>query len=106
MTFFISPGNTIFMSALLGFLLAVPIALFTAYWIGAVGIKSISGIVGAFVGSILGLLAILYLTSMIVGVNGATAFFSAFLFCWMAGLVGAICIDQIVMGKTRRIIRD
>ena len=103
----INPGDPIFIGAFWGFVLALPISLFLAYWISAVQ-NHAAVVFGALVGGILGFLILLgWLDTLIFdtpqpGANGASTFFSAVLFCAALGLVGGIITDLLIARRTRR----
>jgi len=103
----INLGDPIFIGAFWGFVLALPISLFLAYWISAVQ-NHAAVVFGALVGDILGFLIMLgWLDTLIFdtplpGANGASTFFSAIFFCSILGLVGGILIDLLIARRTRR----
>ncbi len=101
----INPGDPIFIGAIFGFLLAVPVALFLAYWISDVKNK-VAVILGAFVGSFLGLLGVLgWVDTLIFSTplpkaDGVSTFFSTILLCSVLGLVGAMLTDLFIERRT------
>lgn len=103
----INIGDPIFIGDFFGFLLALPISLFLAYWISAVK-NSRAVVVGAFFGALLGFLIILGWAGTLIfdqplpGANGASVFFGSLLFCSILGLVCAILTDLLIARKNSR----
>jgi hypothetical protein len=103
----INLGDPIFIGAFWGFVLALPISLFLAYWISAVKNPS-AVVVGALVGDLIAFLILLgWLDTLIFdtplpGANGASTFFSAIFFCSALGLTGGIVTDLLIARRTRR----
>jgi hypothetical protein len=97
----------VFLSDLFGLILALPIALFLAFWMSAVKKRAVV-VLGAFVGSLIGFLVILawvgelIFDSVLPGANPGSVFFSALLINSAAGLVFGILADLIVARLTRR----
>lgn len=104
----LNPGDPIFIGAVFGFLLSVPVALFLAYWISDVK-KKIAVVSGAFVGSFVGLVAVLSWVDTLVfstplpKADGVSTFFSTILLCSVLGLVGGMLTDLVV---ARRMAHD
>ncbi len=104
----IIPIDTIFIADLFGFILAVPMALFMAFWMSAV--KSRGTVVfGAFLGAFIGFLIILgWLGTLIYSTplpgaesNGTAIFFGSLLFNAALGIVGGILCDLVVARANR-----
>ena len=97
----INPGDPLFIGAIVGFLLAVPIALFLAYWIGNVRYK-IAVLVSACMGSLLGFVGVLGWVNTLIfstslpDANGVSTFFGTHFICSLLGLMGAILTDLSV----------
>ncbi len=97
----------IFLADLFGFIIALPMALFLAFWMSAVKRRAVV-VFGAFVGSFLGFLVIwawvgeLIYNSVLPGANPGAAFFGSLLVCSAAGLVFGMFADLIVARLTRR----
>lgn len=103
----INLGDPIFIGDFWGFVLALPISLFLAFWISAV--KNHAAVVfGALIGAIIGFLIILgWLDTLIFdtpfpGANGGATFFASVLFCAALGLIGGITTDLLIARSTRR----
>ncbi len=103
----VSFSDPIVIGALFGFLLALPISLFLAYWISAV--KSHSAVVvGAFAGALLGFLVVLGWTDTLIyntplpGANGGNVFFGSVLLCSIMGVVGGMLTDMLIASRNRR----
>ncbi len=103
----INPTSGIFIGDLFGFILALPITLFLAFWISAVKNRT-AVVVGAFIGSLIGFLIILAWVGTLIfdtelpGANGASTFFGSLLICSICGLSAAILADLIVARRTSR----
>lgn len=103
----INPGSGIFIGDIFGFILALPISLFLAFWMCSVKNK-VAVVVGSFVGTLLGFLIILGWVGTLIfstplpGANGAAVFFGSLLFCSICGLAAAILIDLIVARMSSR----
>lgn len=97
----------VFLADLFGLILALPIALFLAFWMSAVKRRSVV-VLGAFIGSFLGFLGILawvgelIYDSVLPGANPGSVFFGSLLINSAAGLVFGIGADLIVAKATRR----
>lgn len=101
------PIDGIFIGDFCGFLLALPVALFLAFWMSAVKNRA-AVVVGAFAGALLGFIIILgwvgtliYSTPLPNASPGAV-FFGSVLFCSALGLSAAIILDLIVARANRR----
>ena len=98
-------GDPIFIGNFFGFVLAVPISLFLAFWLSSVK-KRAAVVIGAFIGALLGFLIILAWTLIwnhpLPGANGASVFFGSVLFCPVLGLSGGILSDLLVASKSRK----
>ena len=103
----VSLGDPIVIGAFFGFLLALPISLFLAYWISAVK-SHVAVVVGAFAGALLGFLIILGWTDTLIyntplpGANGGNVFFGSLLLCSIMGLIGAMLTDLLIASRNRR----
>ena len=103
----VSLTDPIFIGDFWGFILAIPIALFVAYWISAVK-NHLAVVVGAFAGALLGFLIILSWAGTLIfdtplpGANGGSVFFGSVLFCSALGLVGGILTDLFVARRNNR----
>jgi hypothetical protein len=96
----------IFLADLFGLILALPVALFLAFWMSAVRRKAVV-VIGAFIGAFLGFLVILgwvdelIFNTILPGASPGPTFFSAVLICSATGLVGGILADLVVARLTR-----
>lgn len=103
----LNPGNPIFIGDIFGFILALPIALFLAYWLSSVK-NWLAVVIGAFVGAFLGFLGILCWVGTLIfstplpGANGGSVFFGSVLLCSILGLVSAILVDLFVARANAR----
>ncbi len=99
--------NDIFIGAVCGFILSLPISLFLAFWMSAVKNRGIV-VLGAFIGAFVGLLIILGWADTLIfdtplpGANGNSTFWGSLFFCIMLGLVGGIILDLIVARANAR----
>ena len=97
----INPGDPIFIGAIFGFILSVPVALFLAYWMSSVKNK-MAVVIGAFIGTFAGLISILSWVDTLVfstplpKADGVSIFFSTIFFCSIVGLIGAMLTDLLV----------
>lgn len=105
------PGSGIFIGDTCGFILAVPISLFLAFWLSAV--KSRRAVVlGALIGAFIAWFIILCWVGTVIfntplpGADGASTFFGSVLFCSAAGLSLAILTDLWIAGRTSRAYRQ
>jgi hypothetical protein len=100
-------GDPIFIGDFWGFVLAIPISLFLAFWLSSVK-KRTAVVIGAFVGALLGFLIILGWAGTLIfdkplpGANGTSVFFGSVLFCTVLGLSAAILTDLQVARKNRK----
>lgn len=100
-----APG--ILIGDIFGFILALPAALFLAFWMSAVKSKW-AVVLGALLGTIIGFLIILGTIGTLIndkplpGANGGAVFFGSVLFCSAMGLIGGILMDLLIGGATRR----
>ncbi len=103
----LSLGDPIFIGDFFGMLLALPIALFLAYWLSDVKKKS-SVIIGAFIGIVVGFIGILCWVDTLIhpsplpGANGLATFFGSIFICSVLGLTGAIITDLVVATRNQR----
>lgn len=101
------PIDGIFIADLCGFILALPISLFLAFWLSEVK-NRMTVVMGAFAGSLLGFLAILGLVDTLIfdqplpNANPPATFFGSVLLCSVVGLSTAIILDLIVAQRNRR----
>ena len=101
------PIDGIFIGDFWGFLLALPIALFLAYWMSEVKNRA-AVVVGAFAGALLGFIIILGWVGTLIfdtplpDANPGNVFFGSLLFCSALGLSGAIILDLIIARKNQR----
>ncbi|QBD83606.1 PTS sucrose transporter subunit IIBC [Ktedonosporobacter rubrisoli] len=99
--------NFIFVADFWGFVLALPIALFLAFWLSAVKSKG-AVVFGAFVGALIGFLAILAWVGTLIfdkpmpNANGAAIFFGSVLLCSAAGLSLGILVDLLIARRRSR----
>jgi biotin transporter BioY len=100
-------GDPVFIGGIFGFLLALPVALFLAFWLSNVKNRT-AVVVGAFVGALIGFLIIqgwagtLIFNSSLPGANGGSAFFGCVLFCSAMGLIGGIIADLLIARRNTR----
>ena len=93
-----------------GFILALLISPFLAFWMSAVKNRGVV-VVGAVIGCVIGFLAILAWVGTLIystelpGASGAAVFFGSVLICAALGLVGGILLDLIVARRTRSYYR-
>lgn len=103
----LDPGSGITIGAFFGFLLALPVSLFLAYWLTSVK-NRFAVVTGAFAGSLLGFIVILCFVGTLLfntplpGANGISTFFSAILLCSILGLSAAILTDLIIARRNSR----
>lgn len=93
--------NDIFIGDIFGFVLALPISLFMAFWLSAVK-KRAAVVVGAFLGALIAFVGILVWADTLPGANGGATFFGSLFFCWAAALIGGIITDLLVARITSR----
>src|SRR5260370_41895859 len=85
----------VFLANLFGLILALPVALFLAFWMSAVKRRAVV-VLGAFIGAFLGFLVILgwvdelIFNTVLPGANPGSTFFGSLLFNSAAGLVFGI----------------
>lgn len=97
----------VFWADLFGLILALPIAMFLAFWMSAVRRRAVV-VLGAFIGGFIGFLIILgwvgelIFDSVLPGANPGAAFFGALFANSILALVGGILADLIVARLTRR----
>jgi hypothetical protein len=106
-TLIIVDNQGIFVADLIGLILALPMAMFLAFWMSAVKRKT-AVVIGAFIGSflafvvILGWVGELIYNTVLPGASPGATFFGSVLTCSVAGLAGGILTDLIVARLTRR----
>ena len=97
----------VFWADLFGLILALPIAMFLAFWMSAVK-RPAMVVLGAFIGGFLGFLIILawvgelIFDSVLPGASPGAVFFGALLFNSATALAGGILADLVVARLTRR----
>lgn len=100
------PIDGIFIGDFWGFLLALPVALFLAFWMSAVKNRWVV-VLGALIGAVIGFVFILGWVGTLIydtplpGANPAATFFGSLLLCSVLGLTGGIILDLIVASRTR-----
>jgi hypothetical protein len=101
------PIDGFFIADLFGFILALPISLFLAFWLSEVK-NRMTVVMGAFAGALLGFLAILGLVDTLIfdqplpNANPAGTFFGSVLLCSVLAISAAIILDLIVARRNRR----
>jgi hypothetical protein len=97
----------IFWADLLGLILALPIAMFLAFWMSAVK-RPAMVVLGAFIGGFLGFLVILawvgelIFDTVLPGANPGSVFFGSLFLNSITALAGGILADLIVARLTKR----
>ncbi|HLH60930.1 MAG TPA: PTS sucrose transporter subunit IIBC [Ktedonobacteraceae bacterium] len=97
----------IFWGDLFGFILALPVALFLAFWMSSVK-NRLAVVVGAFIGAflafviILGWVGTLIYDTVLPGASPGSTFFGSLFLCSVGGLSGGIIADLIVARMSRR----
>lgn len=100
------PIDGIFIANIFGFILAVPLTLFLAFWLSEVKNRGIV-VFGAFAGNLLGFLVILGWVGTLIydqplpNASPPATFFSSVLACSILGLSTAIILDLIVAQRNR-----
>lgn len=86
-----------------GLIIALPVALFLAYWLSAVK-SHWAVVIGALVFAVIGGLILYGIAISLPGsvVNGGEVFFGALLFCSIMGLIGAMISDLLIARATSR----
>ncbi len=102
-----SLGDPIFIGDFWGTIIALPIALFLAFWLS--NVKNKAGVViGAFVGILIGFLGVLCIVGTLIHpdplphVDGVATFFSTVLLNSVLGLIGGIVTDLIIAQRNDR----
>ena len=101
------PIDGFFIADLCGFILALPISLFLAFWLSEVK-NRMTVVIGAFAGALLGFLAVLGLVDTLIfdqplpNATPAGTFFGSVLLCSVLAISAAIILDLIVARRTRR----
>jgi len=101
------PIDGFFIADLFGFILALPISLFLAFWLREVKHR-MTVVIGAFAGALLGFLAVLGLVDTLIfdqplpNATPAGTFFGSVLLCSVLAISAAIILDLIVARRTRR----
>jgi hypothetical protein len=97
----------IFLADLFGLILALPVALFLAFWMSDVKNKA-AVVTGAFIGAflafvvILGWVGELIYNTVLPGASSGSTFFGSLLICSIAGLAFGILSDLIVARVNRK----
>ena len=100
-------NDPIFIGDFWGFVLAIPISLFLAFWLSSVK-KRAAVVIGAFVGALLGFLIILGWAGTLIfdkplpGANGTSVFFGSVFFCTVLGVSAGILTDLLVARNNKR----
>jgi hypothetical protein len=84
-----------FVADIFGFILALPMALFLAFWLSAVRKRS-AVVFGALIAEIIGFFIIWVVAENMPNANGAAVFFGALLFNSTMGLIGGMITDLLV----------
>ena len=101
------PIDGIFIGDIFGFILALPVALFLAFWMSAVKSRWIV-VLGALIGAVIGFVFILGWVGTLIystplpNASPPAVFFGSLLLCSVLGLAGGIILDLIVARRTRR----
>jgi biotin transporter BioY len=99
------PGSGIFIGDTFGFILAVPISLFLAFWLSSVK-NRMAVVFGALIGALIAWFAILCWVGTVIyntplpGADGASTFFGSLLACSVSGLALAILVDLWVARRS------
>jgi len=97
----INIGDPIFVADFFGFILALPVSLFLAFWMSAVKNRGVV-VLGGFIGALLGFLGILGWVGTLIydtplpNANGVATFFGSVLICSVGGVAVAIILDLII----------
>lgn len=97
----------VFWADLFGLILALPLAMFLAFWMSAVRRRAVV-VLGAFIGGIIGFLVILgwvgelIFDTVLPGANPGAVFFGSLFVNSATALVGGILADLVVARLTRR----
>jgi hypothetical protein len=101
-----NPTDGIFIGDTFGLILALPIALFLAYWLSAVK-NHVAVVLGAFVGALLGFLILLAWAGPLLrnttldGASGGSVFFGSVLLCSILGVVFAMATDLLIARRNK-----
>ena len=92
--------NDIFWGDLLGFVFALPIGLFLAFWLSAVKSRAVV-VFGAFIGALIPFVFILFWVGALFvplqwKADGGSVFFGSLLICSIMALAGGMITDLIV----------
>jgi hypothetical protein len=99
--------NDIFYGDIFGFILALPLGLFLAFWLSAVK-KRAAVVFGAFIGALIPFVFILFwigalfVPLQVNNVGGGAVFYGSLLMCTIAALIGGMITDLIVARLTNR----
>jgi hypothetical protein len=91
----------IFIGDAIGFVLALPLSLFIAFWLSAVK-KRTAVIWGAFLGALIACVAIYFWATSVPGADGGATFFGSLFICSIAALIGGMSTDLLVARLTSR----
>jgi hypothetical protein len=103
----INPSDGVFIADIFGFILALPVALFLAFWMSAVKNRGVV-VVGAFIGAFIGFLAILAWAGTLIydtdlpNTPPVAIFFGSLLICTALGLSAGIIADLLVARANAR----
>jgi len=103
----INPSDGFFIADIFGLILALPMALFLAFWMSAVKRRMVV-VGGALLGAVLGFLVILGWVDTLIyntplpNANPVATFFSSLLICSVLGLAGGILADLIIARLSSR----
>jgi hypothetical protein len=99
--------NDIFYGDVFGFLLALPVGLFLAFWFSAVKNRA-AVVIGAFIGALIPFVFILFWVGALFvplqlkDANGGSVFFGSLLICSIAALIGGMITDLLVARYNNR----
>src|SRR5260221_6951593 len=94
-------GSGVFIGDIFGFILALPIALFLAFWLSSVK-NRLAVVLGAFVGALIGFVGTLFFSSNLSDTNGVVIFFSSIFICSILALSFGMITDGIVASRSAR----
>lgn len=103
----INIGDPIFIFSFLGFILALPVALFMAFWMSMVKDRKIV-VLGAFIGALIGFLGILAWVDTLIyntplpNASIGAVLFGTILICSVGGSAVAIIADLVIARMTKR----
>lgn len=106
----INIGDPIFIADFFGFVLALPVALFMAFWMSMVKDRKVV-VMGAFIGALVGFLGILAWVDTLIyntplpDASIAAVLFGSILICSVGGSAIAIIADLVIARRTSRYYR-